>query len=117
VLFGSAQSRHCQNGNRLNERTTHADHYFSVRVRTANLAAAYCLRAIADFAQQTGNSRIAWGGTTDDSWKQSGGIMTFYFSAEKYRGGFLEAASRLLPQNSWHEDSQPDSVAATPRSR
>ncbi len=43
----------------------HSEHRFSITVETEDLAVVYCLRFLADFAQATGNSRIAWGGTKD----------------------------------------------------
>ena len=41
--------------------TTHKEHHYSLTVHTADLAVLYCLRALADYAQKTGNTRIAWG--------------------------------------------------------
>ena len=96
--------------------TTHADHRFSVTVFTEDIAVAYCLRALSDLAQETGNTRITWGGTTTDAWRNDGNRLTFRFSQPSYREAFVVQAGRVLPAGSWTEQSRSDSDPATPRS-
>ncbi len=52
--------------------TTHKDHRFSITVHTDDVAILYCLRALADYSQETGNTRIAWGGTKREDWERDG---------------------------------------------
>lgn len=96
--------------------TTHADHRFSITVHTDDLAVLYCLRALADYSQTTGNTRITWGGTKKDDWEHSGRMVTFRFSSPSYRTGFTKEAVRVLPDGSWSKVRQRDNDPATPRS-
>jgi hypothetical protein len=41
--------------------TTHRGHHYSITVHTTDLAILYCLQALTDFSQLTGNTKIAWG--------------------------------------------------------
>jgi hypothetical protein len=95
--------------------TTHKDHKFSITVRTADLAILYCLRSLADYSQETGNTRITWGGTTKDDWKRNGNSVTFRFSRPEYRSGFLSEANKILPKDTWQSISTDDNDPATPR--
>jgi len=96
--------------------STHADHKFSITVHTDDIAVLYCLRALADYSQTTGNTRITWGGTTKEEWERSGRMVTFRFSNPSYRAGFTQEAIRILPNGSWSKVRQSDNDPATPRS-
>ncbi|MBI3206666.1 MAG: hypothetical protein HYZ29_34335 [Myxococcales bacterium] len=88
--------------------TTHQDHHFSITVGTQDLAVLHCLRALADFAQETGNKRIVWGGTKAPDWRRGGGNVKFRFSRPQYRERFLAEAQRLLPSTAWMFIGQDD---------
>lgn len=93
----------------------HSLYRFSVTVETAELAIVYCLRSLSDYAQDTGNSRITWGGTKDDDWRLARGKVTFRFSKPEYREDFLQTATRLLKPDSWREVARSDSDPARPQ--
>jgi hypothetical protein len=94
----------------------HSAFHFSVTVHTVDLAVVYCLRAISDYSQDTGNSRITWGGTKDEDWRAAGQRITVRFSRPEYRDKFVSTASRLLPADSWREDGRSDRDPAAPQS-
>ena len=96
--------------------STHVDHRFSITVRTDDLAILYCLRALADYSQETGNTRITWGGTKKADWERGGRCVTFRFSKPEYRTKFNKEADRVLPNNSWSKVRESDNDPATPRS-
>lgn len=93
----------------------HADHHYSVTLYSDDLAVVNCLRSLADFSQKVGNKRIAWGGTTDESWRRAGNTVTFRFTAPEYREGLLTEAARLLPSGSWSVVAQRDDDPARPQ--
>ena len=80
---------------------SHVAYKFSVTIKSDDLAVVNCLRAIAQFSQQSGNNRIPWGGTKDQDWKRDGHAVTFRFTTPEYRSGFIAEARRLLPQALW----------------
>jgi len=96
--------------------STHKDHRFSITVHTDDLAILYCLRALADYSQETGNTRITWGGTKKADWERDGRSVTFRFSRPTYREKFTKEAARVLPNSSWSKRSVSDNDPATPRS-
>jgi len=79
----------------------HKDHKFSITIHTNDIAILYCLRALADYAQKTGNTRIAWGGTTKNNWKSNNNTITFRFTKSDYRVGFIKEVNHILSSNSW----------------
>lgn len=93
----------------------HAEFHYSITIATEDLAVVYCLRALADFSQATGNSRIAWGGTKDDDWRNAGRRVCFRFTNPRYREDFHSHATRLLPATAWREVARSDSDPATPQ--
>jgi hypothetical protein len=95
----------------------HSLHRFSITIRTDDLALVGCLQALSQFAQKSGNNRIPWGGTKDSDWQRDGHQVTFRFSADQYREGFLAEARRLLPTSLWEIVGQRDDDPATPRRR
>ncbi len=95
--------------------TTHGDHHFSVQVHTDDLAVLYCLRSLADYSQESGNTRITWGGTSKEDWKRHNNSVKFHFSEIRYRQKFINEANRILPKNSWHIATQSDDEPATPK--
>jgi len=96
--------------------TTHKDHHFSITVYTDDLAILYCLRALADYSQKTGNTRITWGGTKKEDWERDGRSVTFRFSKPAYRAKFVNEADRVLPTSSWRKIKESDKDPATPQS-
>jgi hypothetical protein len=95
--------------------TPHSDFRFSITVTTDDLAVVYALRALSDFSQATGNSRITWGGTKDDDWMSAGKQVTFRFSKSNYRDNFVATANRLLLSGSWRETARNDNDPASPQ--
>lgn len=95
--------------------TTHSDHHFSIQVQTNDLAILYCLRSLADYSQERGNTRITWGGTSKKDWKRNNNSVKFHFSEVKYRKKFIDEADRILPKNSWQIIKQNDNDPATPK--
>ncbi|MFZ3236760.1 MAG: hypothetical protein WA417_20545 [Stellaceae bacterium] len=95
----------------------HARYHFSVTVHTDDLPVVGCLRALADFSQRIGNKRISWGGTKDDDWRRDGNRVTFRFSTNQYREGFLSEVQRLLPTELWRAATIRDDDPATPQAR
>ena len=77
------------------------DYRFTVTIHTNDLAVLYCLRALADLCQKTGNTRITWGGTSKTAWKKSGNNATFRFTKAEYRERLISEAQRLLGKESW----------------
>ena len=92
--------------------TTHSDHHYSITVQTPDLAILYCLRALADYAQKTGNTRITWGGTKKEDWMRNNQTVKFHFSQPAYRDDFVEEAIRVLPDGSWSNVRQDDNDPA-----
>ena len=74
---------------------------FTVTLHTDDLAVVYCLRALADLCQETGNTRITWGGTRKVDWERSGNRVTFRFTNAEYRANLLSEARRLLGEENW----------------
>jgi len=95
--------------------TTHADHRFSVSIFTSDQAILYCLRALADYSQKSGNTRIVWGGTKRTDWEQNNRTVTFHFSDPSYRDILLATANRVLPAGSWKQVSTSDNNPAKPQ--
>ncbi len=95
----------------------HATYKFSITVYSSDLAVVGCLRALAQFSQQTGNNRIPWGGTKDGDWKRAGEQVTFRFSTPAYRQGFVDVATRVLGAAAWDEVSRSDKNPALPQGR
>jgi len=95
--------------------STHTDHHFSIQIYTSDVAILNCLRALADYTQETGNSRITWGGTGRDNWEQNNQQVTFHFTDPEYRHHFKQEASRVLPYDSWSIVQENDNDPATPQ--
>ena len=92
--------------------TAHSDYHYSIAVHTVDKAVLYCLRALADLAQTTGNTLIVWANTGNNEWKHGNHIVCFHFSSPEYRDEFVEYAVRLLPRGSWVETARSDSDPA-----
>ncbi|HBT88117.1 hypothetical protein [Desulfobacter sp.] len=97
--------------------TTHKDHKFSITIQTDDLAVINCLRALSKFSQKSGNNNIPWGGTKDKDWERDGHQVTFHFSSEDYRNGFISELDRLLPEPLWNEVRRSDNDPATPQKK
>jgi hypothetical protein len=95
--------------------TEHADHKFSLTIKTNDLAIVNCLRALAKFSQKTGNNNIPWGGTKDGEWRQNGHNVTFRFSMPQYRDGFIAEIERILPGDLWSIEDRNDHDPAIPQ--
>jgi len=96
--------------------STHNEHRFSITVHTEDLAILYCLRAIADYSQETGNTRITWGGTKKNDWERQNRSVTFRFSKPSYRTKFTQEAGRVLPADSWRKMTESNNDPAVPQS-
>ncbi len=81
--------------------TNREEYRFTVTIHSDDLAVIYCLRALADYSQKTGNTRIVWGGTTKGDWASNGNRVTFRFTKSEYRASLLSEARRLLGEESW----------------
>ena len=97
--------------------TDHSHHRFSITVHSDDLAVIGCLRALAKFAQTTGNNNIPWGNTKDSDWKAAGNRVTFRFTSAAYRKSLLGHAGRLLLKGSWTPENQSDNDPAQPAGR
>ena len=91
----------------------HRLYHYSVTFQTSDLALLGCLRALAQYAQTTGNPRIPWGGTKYEDWKQAGQQATFRFTSAAYRSSFIAQVERLLPGGLWNITGQRDDDPAT----
>lgn len=90
----------------------HDNFHYSVSIKTNDEAVLNCLRALSQFAQSTGNSRITWGGTKKKDWESNGNVVTFRFSCPDYRVAFLNEASRVFKEGLWEKDGQSDNDPA-----
>ncbi len=87
------------------------DYKYAISIKSQNLAVIYCARALADFSQKTGNTRIAWAGTSKDAWRRDGHVVTFHFSRPEYRDGLVTELRQLLPENAWLEQGRSDNAS------
>jgi hypothetical protein len=92
---------------------SHAAYIFSITVRTEDLAVLTCLRALSNFAQQTGNNRMPSFAASDRVWLRDGHKLTFRFTKPAFRAAFLLEARRLLPNDSFEFVGQNDNDAAS----
>lgn len=95
--------------------TQHAQYKYSVTMHSDDLSLIFCLRALSQHAQETGNARIPWGGTKKEDWERDGHNVTFHFSDATYREAFLKDVERLLPQHLRKKIRQSDNDPATPQ--
>jgi|ERR1700733_2543393 hypothetical protein len=93
----------------------HNAYRFSITVRAKDIPVLNCLRALADYSQQSGNKRIAWAGTTDTAWRTAGKAVTFHFSKSNYRDTFKAQAARILPNDFWAIVGECDDDPAVPQ--
>ena len=96
--------------------TDHSSYRYSAVVQSDDLAIVNCLRALSQYSQRSGNNRIPWGGTKDSDWERDGRRVTFRFTSEEYRCGFLAQIERLLPSNLLKIIDTSDDDSATPQS-
>jgi hypothetical protein len=92
---------------------SHATYIFSITVKTADLAVLSCLRALSNFAQQSGNNRLPSFAASDRVWLRDSHKLTFRFSKPAFRAGFLLEAKRLLPETSFEVVAQSDDDPAS----
>ena len=69
---------------------------YSIKIKSDDHTAVYCLRAIAKFAQRTGNNNIPVGGTSDEIWRKNGNTVIFRFTSIEFRNLFKTEVKRLL---------------------
>ena len=95
--------------------TEHADHRFSATLSTPDLALIGCLRALAEFSEQTGNDtrpwRRRWGKRLAGRWPE--GHLPF-LTAALYRDLFKNEVRRLLPANLVRFDAESDDAPIMP---
>ena len=94
--------------------TQHALYKYSITCHTDDLAVVYCLRALSQYSQKTGNNRITSGNTKKSDWAGNNHKVTFRFSSPDYREAFVLEIKRLLPGNLWTEDTRSDKDPAKP---
>jgi hypothetical protein len=85
---------------------------FSITCSTDQLAVVHCLRALCEFAAEDVRPQIGWGGTKAREWEKAGNRITLRFTSPSSRQKFVDAAQRLLPQESWGEVSRSDADPA-----
>jgi hypothetical protein len=73
------------------------------------------MRALSQFAQETGNVRIPWGGTKEPDWIRMQHKARFRFSGVFKRERFLKEATRLISKDLWEVIGQRDDDPATPQ--
>ena len=94
----------------------HSDYHYSVTIHTEDLALLGCLRALSQFAQETGNVRIPWGGTKEPDWIRANHNATFRFTASFKRQKFLSEAKRLISSTGkWKITNERDDDPASPQ--
>ena len=94
--------------------TEHHKYKYSITIQTNDLAVVNCLRSLSQYSQKTGNNRITWGNTKDSDWEKASHCVTFRFSDQKYREGFISEINRLLPKQLWKEYGRSDNDPAKP---
>jgi len=94
--------------------SVHALFHYSVTCGTDDVAVLYCLRALADLAEQHPQNKIAWGNTGKEAWRRNGHEVTFHFTKPSYRQVFRDEANELLGGR-WSEMGASDNDPATPR--
>lgn len=94
----------------------HRKYHYSVTIKTDDEAVLNCLRALSQYAQLRGNTRIPWGGTKKEDWKRNAYQATFHFSKPEYRAKFMAEVTRLLAKNLWIKNQEKDNDPAIPRS-
>ena len=87
---------------------SHPEYHYRITVSTTDLAALYCIRAIAMYAQRTGNNKVPWGGQGDKVWQANGRCVTFRFTTAFYRTLFKEEMKRLIPATLWTVENESD---------
>src|SRR5581483_11878150 len=93
----------------------HRDYKYSVTIHSDDLALVCAMRGLSLHCQETGNARIAWGGTKRGDWQRDGHKVTFHFNSTRYRDNFISEATRLFPTG-WEKTVQSDKDPATPQS-
>ena len=93
----------------------HYRYHYSITIETADEVVLECLRAISNYAQVSGNKRIAWGGTKKRDWQRDKNQVTFHFSDPEYRNIFRIEVQRILPATLWHVVRENDSDPALPQ--
>jgi len=96
--------------------TQHREYHYSVTIKTDDEAVLNCLRALSQYAQLTGNTRIPWGGTKKEDWERNAYHVTFHFSKPEYRVKFITEVTRLLAKNLWIKTQEKDNDPAIPQS-
>jgi hypothetical protein len=94
--------------------TEHADHRFSATLSSPDLALIGCLRALAEFSEETGNDTGLCEDTMEKDWRAAGQKVTFRFSRALYRDLFKNEVRRLLPANLVRFDAESDNDRPRP---
>jgi hypothetical protein len=93
---------------------SHSDFKFSVTLKSDDIGAVYCLRALTDLSQPGGDNKIAWGGTGRKEWARDAHQVTFRFTTPEFRAAFLQEATRLL-HDRWSVVRENNDDPARPR--
>jgi len=94
--------------------SAHSQFHFSITCHADDKAVMFCLRSLAHFAEHHSQKNIAWGGTNDQVWEQSGHRITLRFTSPQYRQVFRDKANELMAGR-WREVASSDSDPATPK--
>jgi hypothetical protein len=95
--------------------TEHADHRFSATLSTPDLALIGCLRALAEFSEQTGSDTVPGEDAGEKDWRAAGQKVTFRFYRALYRDLFKNEVRRLLPANLVRFDAESDDAPIMPQ--
>ena len=94
----------------------HAEYHYSITIKTDDEAVLHCLRALSQYAEESGKKMISWGGTGRQDWERGNHRVKFHFSAQEYRTKFEREALRVLLPGSWQKIDERDDDPAIPQS-
>ena len=67
------------------------------------------------YSQKTGNNTIPWGGTKNEDWNRDDHTVTFRFTSQEYREGFMKKINQLLTKDLWMVVEKSDDNPAQPQ--
>ena len=82
----------------------HTEYYYSITIKTNDEVVLNCLKALNQYAQRSGNTRIPWSGTNRKDWERNDYCVIFHFSKPEYREIFVKEVTRLLPEKLWKKN-------------
>ena len=88
---------------------------FDSAIETLAFEHAGCLRALAEFSEQTGSDTVPGENAGEKDWRAAGQKVTFRFYRALYRDLFKNEVRRLLPANFVRFDAESDDAPITPQ--